>query len=366
MKFENNIDPLLNGNVPWLSHFGKDSDVVFSSRIRLARNIQGYTFPIRSPSQERIKILHQIGEVISGLPKLKDPISADLGELSKINRQVLSERSLISRDQQFPREGTGVFVSRNEQTCILVNEEDHLRLQMLRPGLQLSAIWNELDKLDDNLSEYLPYCYRKELGYLTSCPTNMGTGIRASVMLHLPALVFSRKMTGIINALNQMRFAVRGLFGEGSQPMGNFFQISNQSTLGEKEPMVIEKLERTIKRVIEHEKNARYLLLEQRRNETIDFIGRSFGILSYAYNLTCKDAFAKLSATRLGCDLGLISSVDSIAINDLIIKIQSGHLQKFRNKRINQKQRKSLRAEIVRNELQKRRSPQLCRPDTQV
>ena len=336
---------------PWLSDPGAQSEIVVSTRIRLARNIAGFPFPGQAKKETRFEIIDSVNEVISGLPVMADSIVADLASLPKIDRQLLFERHLISREQAKGRRGSGVFISAAETCSILVNEEDHLRLQIIKSGLRVTETWAEMNRLDDSLSRNINYSFKKDLGFLTACPTNVGTGLRASVMLHLPALVFNNQIKPVIRALEYMKFAVRGLYGEGSDSIGNFFQVSNQSTLGESEEDIISRLEKMIGRVIEHEMNARQLLLQQSKNELCDAIGRSFGVLKHCFLLSSKEALTELSSIRLGVDLGMFSSLCANTINGLLLRVQSAHLQKNSNKKLTEKGRDLRRAELVKNVL---------------
>ena len=351
MQLKRRISQLAKQTIPWLLEKGPESDVVVSTRMRLARNISGHPFPKQANSETRLRIFEFASKAIEGLPDRTNSIAAELTMLPTIDRQVLFERHLISREQTNPSEGSGVFISASESSTILVNEEDHLRLQIIKPGLLLSETWSEIDQLDNFLSERMTFSFKTGLGFLTSCPTNVGTGLRASAMVHLPALVFNSEIKSVIRALEQTNFAVRGLYGEGSESLGNFYQISNQSTLGEDEITIVNKLGKIIKRVVDLEKNARKFLLQRKQMELCDQIGRSLGLLSHGYLLSTREALTKLSFLRLGVDLGMFSTLNANTINTLIVMIQSGHIQKQSRKKLTTQERDLSRARIVKTAL---------------
>ena len=355
MIFSHQINRLVTQPVRWLSASDNLPCVAFSSRVRLARNIGGFPFPHCAGEKERLRIFDLVSRsMLDGLG-IKDPMSQELLKVGSLNRQILFERQLISKEQKDPLPGNGLFVGEDEQFCIAVNEEDHLRIQVLQPGFSLPRSWDIIDDLERKIGNYLQFVYDRKIGYLTSCPTNVGTGLRASVMVHLPALVFNNQIKAFINSLSQMKCTIRGFYGEGSDSIGNLFQISNQSTLGEDEATIINKLKKVINRTIEHETNARLCLLENQSNELCDYIGRAYGLLSHAYNLTSEEAMSYLSAIRLGIELGMIANLDIQTLNRLTIEIQSGHLQKLHNKILSAEERNILRAQIIRSTIDKTR-----------
>ena len=353
MIFSHHIDRLVTRPVKWLAASNTLPCIAFSSRIRLARNIGGFPFPHCAGEQERTQIFDRVSKSMLESLGINDPLNQELLQVGSLNRQILFERQLISREQKDPLPGNGLFVGEEEQYSVAVNEEDHLRIQVLQPGFSLLESWEIIDDIECKLGKLLQFVYDKNIGYLTSCPTNVGTGLRASVMVHLPALVFNNQIKAFINSLSQMKCTVRGFYGEGSDSIGNLFQISNQSTLGENETTIIHKLKKVIVRTIEHETNARSCLLENQCNELCDYIARAYGLLSYAYNLNSKEAMSYLSAVRLGIELGMITNLQVETLNQLTIEIQSGHLQKIHNKILSAKERDILRAEIIRSTLKK-------------
>ncbi len=324
------VDQLLASPVSFLADSGPDEDIAISSRIRLARNLAGKPFPIAATEEQLREVCEAVTRAASESGALGCPgcFRFDPDQLSLLDREILFERRLASRDFLNREHGTRLLVRADESASIMINEEDHLRIQALRPGFQLQNVWQAINRLDDELASRLDYAFDEKLGYLTSCPTNVGTGMRASVMLHLPALVISGQIGPTIQGVNKLNLAVRGIAGEGSDNRGNLFQISNQSTLGESEEQILERLSAVIAELIAHEKNTRRLLLEKDRFAILDLVGRSYGMLRYAYKLTLEEALNSLSCVRLGVDLGLFSKVDLRKVNMLFLSINPAHLQK--------------------------------------
>ena len=347
------IDDLLKKPVSWLVNNDQNEDIAISSRIRLARNIADVKFPIHASDLEKAEILSTVTKAVLSTETEQKFNNFDLPLLSKLERQVLLERHLISREFCSGKSNTSLLVNDNESLGIMINEEDHLRLQSLQPGLSLWSVWEKIDSFDSKLNKLLPFAFDKVLGYLTSCPTNVGTGLRASVMLNLPGLTLSGNIEGVIRGLGKLGLAVRGLFGEGSSATGNLFQISNQSTLGESEIQIIQHLNDIIEQIILHEVNARQNLIEKKREFLLDCVGRAYGILRYSYILSSDEALKSLSILRMGIDMNMFQSIDKNVINDLFIAIQSAHLQKIAGYDLNVEQRDILRAEIIRNKFNK-------------
>jgi protein arginine kinase len=233
----------------------------------------------------------------------------------------------------------------------MINEEDHLRIQVIESGLNLTDVWKVIDKIDTEFSEKLEYAFSPEWGYLTACPTNTGTGMRASVMLHLPALVITKQINKVLHAIIKVGLAARGFYGEGTEATGNFFQISNQVTLGHSEDEIIDNLERIIKQVIEHESNARKALMSQKMEALNDRIWRSLGMLKSAHIMTSQEAIEHLSSVRLGVDMGIIKDIDRTRLNELFLTIQPAHLQKLEGKVLTSSQRDARRASLIREKL---------------
>jgi protein arginine kinase len=273
-----------------------------------------------------------------------------VADLSDLERQILVERHLISRELSSAKEGAGVVISRDQAFSVMLNEEDHLRIQVLRAGFNLKKAWSAINDLDSQLEEHLDYAFSTTLGYLTACPTNLGTAMRASAMMHLPALVISNQMEKVVRAVNQLGMVVRGLFGEGSDASGSIFQISNQTTLGESEDEIIKRLGSVLQSIVEHELNAREKLLEADSGKLYDKIGRAYGILQNSHLLSSSEAMNLLSLLRLGIDLGVFPEANRSLVDRMLIEAQPGHLQYAQKGELEPGQRDVLRAARLRSE----------------
>jgi protein arginine kinase len=325
--------------------------IVMSSRVRLARNLKDASFPGWAKKPERLRVLELIRPAIEGLPEMKESFSETMDTLSTLDKTILVERHLISREHAAKSAGSGLVLNRDETLCFMINEEDHLRMQALRPGLQLRQAWGAIDQADSALEKKLEYAFSSELGYLTACPTNIGTGIRVSAMLHLPGLVLAEQINPIIQSVNKLGLAVRGLYGEGTEALGNVFQVSNQMTLGESETAIVERLEKVLAQIIEHEENARASLLEKKPKMVFNHIGRAYGILANAHSISSKETMNLLSLMRLGVDVGLFPGVDRSLVDELFILTQPAHLQKQHSEKLTAEERDLLRADMVRERL---------------
>src|SRR5215469_15002976 len=330
---------------------GPHDRIVMSSRVRMARNVKDAAFPGWAKKPERIRVLDMIRPAIEGLPEMKEAFSESMDNLSALDKQILVERHLISREHAAKSAGSGLVLNREETFCFMINEEDHLRMQALRPGLQLKQAWSAIDAADTFLEKKLDYAFNPELGYLTACPTNIGTGIRVSAMLHLPGLVLAEQINPIIQSVNKLGLAVRGLYGEGTEALGNVFQVSNQMTLGESETAIVERLEKVLAQLIEHEENARASLLEKKPKMVYNHIGRAYGILANAHSISSKETMNLLSLMRLGIDVGLFPGVDRSLVDELFILTQPAHLQKQHSEKLTAEERDLLRADMVRERL---------------
>jgi protein arginine kinase len=330
---------------------GPHDRIVMSSRVRLARNVRGAAFPGWAKKPERVKILETIRPAVESLPEMKDAFSEAMDNLGALDKQILVERHLISREHAAKNSGSGLVLNHEESICVMINEEDHLRMQALRPGLQLRQAWGAIDHLDSELEKKLDYAFDNELGYLTACPTNLGTGIRVSAMLHLPGLVLAEQINPIIQSVNKLGLAVRGLYGEGTEALGNVFQVSNQMTLGETETMIVERLEKVLAQIIEHEVNARQTLLEKKSKVVFNHIGRAYGILANAHSISSKETMNLLSLMRLGVDMGLFPGAERPLVDELFILTQPAHLQKQFSDKLSAEERDLLRADMVRDRL---------------
>jgi protein arginine kinase len=357
-----NIADFLRAADPSCQRSGPNDRIVLSSRVRLARNLRGIAFPGWAKKAERLKALELIRPAVVGLPQMADGFSDSMENLSVLDKQILVERHLISREHAAKNAGSGLVLSKDESLCVMINEEDHLRMQALRPGLQLRQVWQAIDDVDTALERKLPYAFSPELGYLTACPTNLGTGIRVSAMLHLPVLVMAEQINQIIQAVNKLGLAVRGLYGEGTEALGNVFQVSNQMTLGESELEIVEKLSKVVLQMIEHEENARATLLEKKPKMLYNHIGRAYGILANAHSISSKETMNLLSMMRLGIDLGMFPGVDRSLVDELFLSTQPAHLQRSVSEKLSAEERDLLRADILRERLRTVSRPQPYAP----
>lgn len=337
---------------------GPHDKIVMSSRVRLARNVKGHSFPGWAKKPDRIKTLEAIRPAIESLSQMASHFSESMDNLPAIDRQILVERHLISREHAAKNNGSGLVVNKEESLCVMINEEDHLRMQALRPGLQLKQAWIAIDQVDSELEKKLDYAFSSELGYLTACPTNLGTGIRVSAMLHLPGLVLAEHINQIIQSVNKLGLAVRGLYGEGTEALGNVFQVSNQMTLGEVETDIVERLNKVLLQIIEHEENARAMLLEKKPKSVFNHIGRAYGILANAHNISSKETMNLLSLMRLGVDMNLFSGLKRSLVDELFIITQPAHLQKMHSEKLAADERDVLRSDMLRERLR-----QVSRPN---
>jgi protein arginine kinase len=332
-------------------------DAVLTSRIRLARNLRRHPFPGWARRDQRAAALDLIRPAVEALPAMKDGFSQELSALSAVQKQVLVERHLISREHAARGDGSASVIERRQTFSLMINEEDHLRMQAIRPGLRLAEAFQALSQLDSELEESLEFAFDPSLGYLTTCPTNLGTGLRASAMLHLPALVISGLLGQVLQAVNKIGLAVRGLYGEGTESLGNLYQISNQSTLGESEETIIRRLERVITGVAEHERNAREKLLEDDPLMVADKIGRAYGVLRHAHMINSKEALGHLSQLRFGGILGFFPPETVMLCDVLLMDIQPADLQLLAGRKLTPEERDANRAEIVRSRLHSLISP---------
>ena len=351
----NSVDELLKRPASFLDDSGPNDDIAISSRIRLARNLKDRPFPDAASPAE----LAALSEDISAAASRIDVFRADGAyrfipeQMSESDRRVLLERRLVSKEFLARKTGTCLLVCPQEACSLMINEEDQLRLQVIRPGLQLDQVWREINALDDELSRQTTFAFDEQLGYLTSCPTNVGTGMRVSAMLHLPGLVLAKQMSATIHGINKLHMAVRGIFGEGSENIGCLFQISNQSTLGESEPQIIANMLRIIKRIINWEKIVRRKLLEYRRSHLLDYVGKAYGLLKHSYRLTENEALNALSGLRLGVDLELFQGIDIHTVNELFLEVSPAHLQKFSGLDLADRDMDELRAAFCRKKLRR-------------
>lgn len=345
------LDDLINHTGEWLKGSGPFAHIVTSSRVRLARNLASSPFPNKSGKKELEEVLALVDKAVSQIELLKDCSSFHISEMDSVDRQFLVERHLMSHDHASNPEGKGVVISKEEILSIMINEEDHLRIQVMQSGLNLLETWKIINAIDDALSSKLGYAFYPEWGFLTACPTNTGTAMRGSVMLHLPALVMTKQINKVLTAISKLSFASRGFYGEGTQASGNFYQISNQVSLGHSEDDILQNINGLIKQIIEQEEQARQALLLQNRPMLEDKICRSFGLLKHAHIISSQETIELLSMVRLGIDMAILKDVSHKTINQLFLMIQPAHLQKIEGKKLNSFERDTKRASLIRQKL---------------
>lgn len=346
---------LPDGGIGWLDASGDHADVVLSTRMRLARNLEGYAFTGRAREGERLRILSQVRDAIPMVPTLSGGVLLRVDELPVSDRQLLHERHLISRElagvDGSPGVRGGAAVVVGERVSVMVNEEDHLRLQAVRSGLEIEAAAGAITRLDRELGSRVPYAFHGEFGFLTACPTNTGTGLRASVLMHLPGLVLTKEIGKVLAGLQQMGLTFRGLYGEGSEVLGNFFQISNQTTLGRSEEELVDHLARVVRHVIQREHEARRVLWRDAGYIIEDKLWRAYGTLRYARSLTFDEAMNLLSGVRLAVGLKLIGGLSVYTLNKLLIFCQAAHLAYSEGRALTDGEADIARARFVRQAL---------------
>ncbi|HIN95151.1 MAG TPA: protein arginine kinase [Planctomycetes bacterium] len=341
----------------WLRGSGPESDIVISSRIRLARNLADFPFIRQCNESDRSEIEKTLKETIFSIKEWKNLAYLDVNTLTKIDRQFLVERQLISREHAESDGARSVAIDRQEKFSLMINEEDHLRIQVMHSGLALDTAWQRINEIDDMVEEKMTFAFHPRLGYLTACPTNVGTGMRVSVMLHLPALVITRQIEKVFRSLQKISLAVRGLYGEGSQAMGDFYQISNQITLGRSEQELIEQVNDVVPVLIDYERKARQFLIRESEKDLHDRVSRAFGILCTAQTISSEETMHLLSSVRMGINLGLIENLEIPMVNQLFIHTQPAHLQKLRGSELDTANRNIERAHYLKNHLRKAREP---------
>ncbi len=337
----------------WMCSDGPESEIVLTSRIRLARNIQDVKFPLLFSKEEADNVIHQVESSL--LKQTSQPFGEmellTMSELNTLEKRVLVEKHLISPQLAEQSPYGASILSENEEISIMINEEDHIRIQCIKPGLQIVEAYKEADAIDDVIEKKINYAYHLEIGYLTSCPTNIGTGLRASVMMHLPGMVLTQQMNRIIPAIQQLGLVVRGIYGEGSEALGNIFQISNQITLGRSEKDIIEELKSVVTQLIEQEKSARNALAQTSNIQLEDRVFRSYGILCNSRIIETREAAKCLSDVRLGIDMGYIKNISKSILNELMILTQPGFLQLYAGEQMTPNDRDIRRASLIRERL---------------
>ncbi len=336
----------------WLRGNGPMSEIVISSRIRLARNVSGYPFLVKCSRNQRQTLERKVRDIVLDSHLAAQMLYVDLEEAPEIDRQVLVERHLISKPHAASEGARGVAIGDGETVSIMVNEEDHLRIQVLRSGLQLDEAWEQINSIDDALEAKLDFAFHPRFGYLTACPTNVGTGIRVSVMLHLPALKLTGEIEKVFRAAKELRLAVRGLYGEGTEATGDFYQISNQTTLGKSETDLISEFKHVvIPKIIEYEHQARRTLLNDKTVALDDKVFRALGTLRSARLMGSEETLSWLSHLRMGINLGRMKDIDIRTINELFLLTQPAHLQKLQGRKLEGDLRRAARADYIRHRL---------------
>lgn len=347
---------LPDGGLGWLDASGEHADVVLSTRIRLARNVEGFAFTGRSRDGERLRILAQVREALPRLETLGEPVLVRVDELAPLDRLLLHERHLVSKElagldaTQPVRIGAALVLGAHD-VSVMVNEEDHLRLQSLRAGFAVDAAYAAIDRVERELGARVPYAWHDQFGFLTACPTNTGTGLRASVLIHLPGLVLTKEIQRVLAGLQDLGLTYRGLYGEGSEVLGNFFQLSNQKTLGSGEEDLIGGLERVVRRVVASELEARQALVRQAGYVIEDKVWRAYGTLRHARSLSFEECMNYLSGVRLAVGLNLIAGLSIYTLNKLLIFSQTAHLARAEGRTLDEAEAARVRARYVRSVL---------------
>ena len=351
MSAPRSFDELFATSAPWLKGEGPHADMVLSTRIRLARNLRDVPFTHRARDEQLHGVLASVISAAEPSELLRGGLLLRMQDCTPIERQVLVERHLVSHELGDGARPRGIYLAPDDRVSIMINEEDHLRLQSLTPGFQLAEAWSLADRTDDDLDQSLDYAFSEEIGYLTACPTNAGTGLRASVLIHLPALVLLEEIQRVLKSIMQVGLNVRGLYGEHSEIMGNLFQISNQTTLGRSERDSIESLERVTRQIIETEERARERMLRDARTQLEDKVWRAYGTLRFCRSIQAKEVINLCSAVRLGVAMGLEGLCPLRVVNELLVLTQPAHLQRQAGVEMAPSERNVHRARVVRERL---------------
>jgi len=347
-KSQELIRELRDSTAHWVTGYGPFNHIVLSSRIRLARNIKGIPFPFKSSDEELKSVLDQSENILKINKNFRNLKIIKLNDLSTMDIQFLVEKRLISITQsQFNRPYRAVIYNPDEIISIMVNEEDHYRIQLMLPGFQLKKVWELIDWYDNQIGEKIEYAFNEHEGFLTCCPTNVGTGLRVSVMLHLPALIINNQLNDLMTYVTKKGYAVRGFYGEGTDFQGDLFQVSNQSTLGLDEKDILKNIELVSNLLIEKEQKAREELMIHFRQNIEDRVMRAYGILTNARIISTTEAVNLLSNIRLGIELGILVKIGYDTINRLMLIIQPGYLQLIKAQKMSQMQRGLIRAELI-------------------
>jgi protein arginine kinase len=351
------INDLTNTVGEWLRTSGPEADIIISSRIRLARNLADFPFINRASPQDLAKIEKAVRDQLAHIAPEGELLFLEMPSLGKVDRQLLVERHLVSREHAEGQNSRAAAVDCHEKFSIMINEEDHIRMQAMQSGLELAGVWELINRIDDQLEEKISYAFHDQYGYLTACPTNVGTGMRVSVMLHLPALVITRQIDKVFRSLQKVNLAVRGLYGEGSQALGDFYQISNQISLGRTEQELIRQVSDIVPVIVEYERQARDFLMKESRESLHDRVSRAYGILRTAQTISSEETMHLLSSVRMGVNLGLIKDLTIPTINELFLRTQPAHLQKLVGGEMEAEDRNIERARYLRRCLNKEEKP---------
>ncbi len=347
------LDDLANRCGEWLRGSGPDSDIVMSSRVRLARNLADFPFIRRCTDIDRANIAATVHQRLSTIAEFNEATFFDVNDLETIDRQFLVERQLISRELADSEGARTVAIDQLENLSLMVNEEDHLRIQVMKSGFSLHEAWSQINHVDDVIEKQMTYAYHQKLGYLTACPTNVGTGMRVSVLVHLPALVLMQQIEKVFRSFQKINLAVRGLYGEGSQAMGDFFQVSNQITLGKTEEDLIKQVGDVVPALITYERKAREQLIRDNQQKLFDQVSRAYGTLQNAQQISSEETMHLLSKVRMGINLGLIGDLEIPTINKLFIHTQPAHLQKISGMALDTANRNIERANYLHTQLRR-------------
>jgi len=346
-----NLDELVGRCGEWLRASGPEADIVISSRIRLARDLAEFPFIRQCSEQDRVALERHVRQRLLSLPAFQGAWPIDVAALPALDRQFLVERQAISRELRDAQGARSVILGEGETFSVMINEEDHLRIQVMHSGFDLQPAWEQINEIDNQIEKHIRYAFHDRLGFLTACPTNVGTGMRVSVMLHLPGLVLTHEIDRAFRGLQKMSLAVRGLYGEGSQAMGDFYQISNQVTLGKTEEELIAQVAGIVPSLIEYERIARRTLLEQSARELHDRVSRAYGILCTAKTISSEETMDLLSSVRMGVNLGLLHDLQIPTINQLFVQTQPAHLQKLNRQELGTADRNEARARYLQQRL---------------
>ena len=346
------IKDLSDNTGEWLRGTGKESDIVISSRVRLARNIAGFPFLSRANLKQRREIESLLRKTIIERKIAQDVSYVNLNQATAIDKLFLVERHLISKEHAEGEGERGVAFGKSETVSLMINEEDHLRIQVIRSGFELKKTWDTIDEIDNILGESLNFAFSSRFGFLTACPTNVGTGMRVSVMLHLPALGMTKHIEKVFNAVGKLGLVVRGLYGEGTKVSGDLYQISNQFALGKSEKEILSIIESVIPRITSYERMARKALVMESKDQLEDRIWRSYGMLKAARMITSEEILQLLSQVRMGVNIGLIDDIEMQTLNELFVLTLPAHLQKLEGCELDSAQRNVIRASYVRKRLE--------------